>query len=318
MLVGQIREHFQPKKGDILLDATLGMGGHAKMFLDASPDTRVIGIEADAKALESAKELLAEYGDRVRYILGTYARLEDLLQEVGIASVTHVLFDLGIGSHQLEDSSRGFSFAGGEGLSMRFGSFENLPPSSLDAVKALERRIGYPPDVEDLISHLSQRDLAFLIRTYGEERYASRIARGIQEAGATSAKELTEAIARVVPSVYRKGKIHPATRTFQALRLAVNRELESLEAALPQALKMLAPDGLLAVISFHSLEDRIVKQYFRREARDCICPPTQIECICGHKAQLTLLTKKPIRPKEEEIMDNPRARSAKLRIARKL
>lgn len=213
----------------------------------------------------------------------------------------HILFDLGVGSHQLGDQARAFSFASSGPLTMAYGELTHLPPAKLAAITALEKHLGYLPDVSDLLAGLTQSDLSDLIQLYGEERYANRIARAMKrQLPLGSAKQLAHVIADALPHSYERGRLHPATRTFQALRLAVNRELEALEAALPQAVTMLRPAGILAVISFHSLEDRIIKQFFR-----------------GHK-ELEIITKKPQRASEVELRQNPRARSAKLRAARKI
>lgn len=299
VLVDEILTHFAPHAGDSLLDATVGQGGHARAYLNAGEDTRVTGIDADAAALEIAKQELAEFGSRVQLIHGTYANLAML---VGTNRFTHILFDLGVGSHQLADDARSFSFRSSGPLTMRYGHAQGLPPSDVPGVAWLERKLTSPPDVLELIRRLPEAELANLIWQYGQERLSRRIARAIsQNAHAiTSAQELAYVIAGAVPTTYERGRIHPATRTFQALRMAVNRELESLRMALPQAVTALVLGGKLAVISFHSLEDRLVKQYFKSDKR------------------LAILTKKPMRAGQEERRHNPRARSAKLRIAEKL
>jgi len=217
-------------------------------------------------------------------------------------SPDHILFDLGLGSHQLSDASRAFSFASPASLKVAYGELNSLPPARLQSLNALERHLGYPPDVADILSGLTAADLAELIRFYGEERYAQRVAQALKASlPIPDGRRLAQTVADALPSGYEHGRIHPATRTFQALRLAVNRELEVLEIALPQALELLKPGGVVAVISFHSLEDRIVKQFFR-----------------AHKAELEILTKKPVRAGESEVKKNPRSRSAKLRAAKKL
>lgn len=296
VLVDEILQAFTPKPGDSLLDGTIGHGGHAKAYLEAAADTHVVGIDADPHAILVAKEELAPYKSRVQLLTGTFAQLKQL---VGDKQFTHILIDLGIGSHQLADTDRGFSFQG-KGLSMRYGGGEGLPSSDLAGVAWLEKQLGHPPDVSELIVKLPQNDLADLIRTYGEERFSYRIARAIKKVAATvtDSAELAEVITAAVPRSYEGGRIHPATRTFQALRLAVNREIESLRVALPQAVQVLVPGGLLAVISFHSLEDRVVKHFLR------------------HNNELSLVTKKPIQASERERAKNPRSRSAKLRIAK--
>lgn len=296
-----------PGPDSILLDVTVGHGGHAQAFLEATGGTgRVWGLDADAAALTVAREKLRAYQGRVELREGNFVHLKDSMSGGGILQqeFTHVLFDLGIGSHQLADPQRGFSFQEGTKLSMRYGDLHDLPPAQLTALNALERHIGVYPDVADLLRGLSAKDLADVIYHYGEERYSRRIAAALKAAvmhrPIVSAQELGTIVAAAVPASYERGRIHPATRTFQALRLAVNRELEAVTVALPQAVEVLTPGGYLAVISFHSLEDRIVKQFLR-----------------AAKPTLTVLTKKPLRASSAEIAHNPRARSAKLRAGRK-
>jgi 16S rRNA (cytosine1402-N4)-methyltransferase len=227
----------------------------------------------------------------------SYDSLTERLREIGWNGVDGILLDLGLSSMQLDTPERGFSFQQDAPLDMRFD------PAS-------------PTTAADLVNNLPQDELADLIYRNGEERASRRIARAIVKARPLqTTRQLAAVIETVLP---RKGRIHPATQTFQALRIAVNRELERVENVLPQAVAILKPGGRLAIISFHSLEDRIVKEYFRRESRDCICPPRQPVCTCGHKATLKEITRKPITPGEAEIAANPRARSAKLRIAEKL
>lgn len=311
VLVQEVLSLLNPKPGDTLLDATLGHGGHAKAFLDAAPDTKVIGIDADSSALEIAKQTLASYGDRVTYIHGNFYELPDTL-------VNTILFDLGIGSHQIADETRGFSFTSSGALSMRYGDHASLPDSYLPSINDLTQKLQRYPDVEDIVHYLSPIALAELVRVYGEEKYAGVVGNAI--AGGrpyANAKKLADALQKALPAFYEKGRIHPATRTFQALRLAVNRELEVLEATLPKAVHALVPGGRIAVISFHSLEDRIVKRYFRAEAQGCICPLQQVVCVCSHEPMLEILTKRPVTATEEEQQTNPRSRSAKIRASRK-
>jgi 16S rRNA (cytosine1402-N4)-methyltransferase len=305
VLVDEIITLFAPKNGDRLLDATLGLGGHARAYLAAGGNTvSVVGLDADAKALRQAQAELKEFGHRVTFLNANFAHLNDALKGGGIVAkpplFTHILFDLGLGSHQLSDMVRGFSFKSRGPLSMQYGRLVNLPPAEVAALNYLTKYLADYPDAADLIRELTLTDLAEVIRYYGEERYAGRIARALKETrGEGTAGEIAQAIANAVPAGYEHGRLHPATRTFQALRLAVNRELEALTQALPQAALLLTPGGVMAVISFHSLEDRIVKKFFRT-------------------SQLTTLTAKPIRPGPKEIAANPRARSAKLRAVQKM
>lgn len=280
------------------VDCTVGLGGHSSAILEASaPDGRLLGLDADARSLELARQRLAVFGERAILVHANFRDLERVARDRGVDAAQGIVMDLGLSSWQLADSARGFSFHDEGGLDMRFDPSE--------AVSAA-----------DVVNTMSEDDLAALIWRYGEEPKARPIVRAIVRARPiATAGQLAEVIARAVG---RRGRIHPATRTFQALRIAVNRELESLEAALPQAVRLLAPGGRLAVISFHSLEDRIVKTFFRNESRDCICPPGIPQCVCGHRASLRIVTKKPIAPGPREISANPRARSAKLRIAERL
>lgn len=313
VLLKEVVSLLEPKPGDTLLDGTLGHGGHARAFLEAAgDDSKVIGIDADEQALKEAKENLKEFGDRVTYIRGNF-------YDVPETRVTKELFDLGIGSHQIADEARGFSFSAEGELDMQYGPHADLPDSSISSLNDFARKIGHYPNAHELVNGLAPLALSDLIRIYGEERYAGVIANAIVAARPIEgAKKLAQIIADAVPKTYEHGRIHPATRTFQALRIAVNRELEVLEAALPKAVEVLEEGGVLAVISFHSLEDRIVKNYFREQAKSCVCPPEQIVCTCNHPPSLLILTKKPIVAGDEEIAKNPRARSAKLRGARRI
>lgn len=322
VLVAEVLELFKAKSGDTLLDATLGHGGHARAYLTAtSPDGQVVGIDTDENALVAAQEALKPFGHRLIAKSGHFAYLKDSVTGGGIVDkqkssfkqppehvpwsrsdctgFTHILFDLGIGSHQLADIERGFSFASDKSLSMRFGTIDRLPPSQLESLNALEGRLNGLPDVQDILERLSISEIAEILEVFGEERFRGRIGKALKERPyPVTGVELAERVSAAVPTFYRRGRLHPATRTFQALRLAVNRELESLTVALPQAYELLAPGGILAVISFHSLEDRIVKHTFRRLARD---------------ANAHILTKKPRSATEIERQENPRSRSAKLR-----
>ena len=285
------------RPGGVYIDGTVGGGGHAEAILESSaPDGRLLGLDRDPGALEAAGERLARFGGRAVLRHGSFARLAALAE--GFAPVDGVLLDLGLSSLQLADPARGFAFSQEGPLDMRF---DPTAPG---------------PTAADLVNGLPVKELAALLYRYGEERQAGRIAEAIVAARPLeTTRQLAEVIERAVG---RRGRIHPATRTFQALRIAVNKELEALEAALPQAVDLLRPGGRLVVISFHSLEDRIVKRFLRRESRDCICPPETPVCTCGHTAQLRLLTRKPVRPDPEEVERNPRARSARLRAAERI
>jgi 16S rRNA (cytosine1402-N4)-methyltransferase len=263
-------------------------------------------MDLDPQALALARQRLAEFGSRVTLVQASYTTLLEQIHQLEWENVQGIVIDLGVSSMQLDTPERGFSFQAEGPLDMRFD-----PTQPLTAA--------------DVVNEWSERDLADLIWRYGEERQSRKIARAIvQGRPLHTTRELAEVIARVAhgptggAARRTTGRIHPATRTFQALRIAVNEELHSLETVLPQAIAALAPGGRLAVISFHSLEDRIVKQYFRRESRDCICPPEQPMCTCGHIATLTEVNRHPVEATAEEVGANPRARSARLRVAEKV
>ena len=287
------------------MDGTLGAGGHAWGMLEASqPDGRLLGLDVDPQALELARQKLSLFGERAVLVQASYRTISEQLARLGWSSVDGILLDLGLSSMQLDTPERGFSFLADAPLDMRFDPRNPITAASL-------------------VNELPERDLADLLFRYGEERNARKVARAIVKARPLhTTRQLAEVTARVTSG--GASGIHPATRTFQALRIAVNQELEALEAVLPQALAALAlptpgkPGGRLAVIAFHSLEDRLVKQFMRREGRDCLCPPRQPVCTCGHTASLRELTRQPIRPQEEEIQQNPRSRSARLRVAERL
>lgn len=281
------------------MDGTVGAGGHSWGILQASsPDGQLLGMDVDPQALELAGKKLAEFSGRWHLVQASYVTLRERLEELKWEKVDGVLLDLGLSSIQLDTASRGFSFQVEAPLDMRFD-----PEGEVSAA--------------DLVNQLGEAELADLLYRFGEERRARQVARAI-----VAARPITTTIqlARVVARTTRGGKrgIHPATRTFQALRIAVNGELEALEQVLPLTPEVLLPGGRLAVISFHSLEDRIVKQFMRSESRNCICPPGQPDCTCDHRASLRVLTAKPIRPQEEEVENNPRSRSARLRVAERI
>ncbi len=257
----------------------------------------MLGLDLDPQALEIASQRLSAFESRLTLRQASYTTLRHQLSTLGWDAVDGIVIDLGVSSMQIDTPERGFSFLADGPLDMRFSPDQ-------------------PTSAADLVNNLPEAELADLIYRYGEEHASRRIARAITQARPLhTTAELADVIVRA--SGGRRGRIHPATRTFQALRIAVNGELQSLEEFLPQAVQALRPGGRLAVISFHSLEDRIVKQYFRQESRDCICPPDQPVCTCGHKASLIEVTRHPIEATDEEASSNPRARSAKLRIAEK-
>jgi 16S rRNA (cytosine1402-N4)-methyltransferase len=292
------------RSGGRYVDGTLGEGGYAESLLESSaPDGLVLGLDWDAVAIERSGARLARYGDRIRLVHASYAQLRAVLEREGWERVDGIVLDLGISSAQLDDPVRGFSLVREGPLDMR-----------------MDRTL--PRTAADLVNTLGERDLVRLIRDLGEERWARRIAGAIvshrMHAGFSSTLELAELIRRTVPPTADSRRIHPATRTFQALRLAVNQELEGLEQFLATALDVLNEGGRLCIVSFHSLEDRIVKRAFKAWATRCQCPPEVLRCTCARQARARLLTKKVLRPSEEEVARNPRARSARLRAIEKI
>lgn len=307
VLVDEVLASLAVGPGSSVADCTVGGGGHAERLLETtSPDGRLLGIDADRAAIAEAERVLARFGDRVVLRHANFEAIYDTAVESGLAPLDGALFDLGLSSYQLADPSRGFSFAADAPPDMRFDE-----TSGLSALELIERS--------------SERELAGILATFGEERRAGRIAKAIVAARAegriVTAADLADVVARAAPARpggADAGRIHPATRTFQALRVAVNREVEVLTAGLAGALAALAPHGRMAVISYHSIEDRIVKRFIARESRDCIEEPLPPVCTCGHRAQLRAVTKGVITPGHEEVRRNRRARSAKLRVAEKL
>jgi len=304
VLYQDIIHALQPRSEGKYVDGTVGAGGHAIGILEASsPKGQLLGLDVDPQAVEIARERLAPFGGRAAIVQASYTTLTEQLAKQGWAAVDGIVLDLGMSSMQLDNPERGFSFREDAPLDMRFD------PTQSDS-----------PNAAVLVNSLPEGELADLIYRYGEERHSRQVARAIVNARPI---HTTGQLAKVIASAVRgrdqrRAAIHPATRTFQALRIAVNSELEAIAAVLPQAVQALAPDGRLAVIAFHSLEDRIVKEYFHRESRDCVCPPYQPVCACGHKASIREITRKPIRSSVEESQVNPRARSARLRVAEKI
>ena len=297
VLLEEVVSQLQVRPGGCYVDATVGQGGHARVILERSaPTGRLLGLDRDPDAVASARRALEGFGERARIMHNTFADLGSTASSAGFAQVDGILFDLGYSSAQLETSGRGFSFQRDEPLDMRFD--------------------GQGTTAADLLNELSERELADLIYRYGEEPESRHIAKLIV---ANRPLRTTFELASLIEGAARgRGKIHPATRTFQALRIAVNDELSALETALPQATGLLKPGGRMAVISFHSLEDRLVKTYFRRESTGCHCPPRLPVCHCGHVAALRLVHDKAITPSAAEVRGNSRARSAKLRVAERL
>ncbi len=291
--------------GAVFIDATLGFGGHAERLLELSgPTGQLLGLDRDPVALKAAGERLAPYGDRVRIVHRRFSEIDDAAREAGLPAASGILFDLGVSSPQLDLDERGFSFQGQAPLDMR------MDPGASG------------PTAADLVNELSEAELTRVFRNLGEERWASRVAafvvRARRKEPVRTADQLVRLIKEAIPAAARRHGPHPARRVFQALRIAVNRELEELEAALRKAPDLLEAGGRVIAISYHSLEDRIVKNEFRNAEKGCRCPPGLPECRCGGHPTLKVLTSKPVLPEPEEVAGNPRARSAKLRAAERL
>lgn len=287
-----------PRDGGVYVDATVGGGGHAERILAVGKNVRLVGLDRDAEAIQEARKRLKQFGSRARLIQSNFAELQSL----DLGELDGVLFDLGVSGHQFDTAERGFSFAREGPLDMR-----------------LDRSQGRT--AADIVAEASEKELETILREYGDEKQARRVAAEIVNERRARPIRTTKHLAEVVERVVRRSprdKIAPATRSFMALRIAVNNELENVKAGLKAALERLKPGGRLAVISFHSGEDRIVKSFMQRESRDCLCPPEVIHCQCGHRRSLAVLTRKPVTPTAEEVRRNPRARSAKLRVAEKL
>ena len=281
--------------GGIVVDATLGRAGHARALLDALPHAEIIGVDRDPDALAASEADLAAYGGRARFVRGDFKDLAATLERLGVSTVRGVLFDLGVSSPQLDQAHRGFSFRNDGPLDMR------MDPAQ-------------PRSAEDVVNSYPESELSRVIFRYGEERFARRIAKAIVASRPVSGtKALAEIVKQAIPAATRRTGGHPARRTFQAIRIEVNAELEALEMGLADAIDHSEPGGRVVAISYHSLEDRIVKKFFADQARGCVCPPDFPVCVCGRKERVRVLTKRPVRPNAEEIAANPRAEAAKLR-----
>ncbi len=297
VLIPETLKALAVQPGGRYIDCTLGGAGHATAILEhASPGGQLLGIDADPAAIETARERLASFSDAVLLVNDNFANLQSICIKYDFFPVHGILFDLGLSSLQL-NGSRGFSFQHDDPLDMRFDPNQKTTAANI-------------------VNTSPEEKLASIIYTYGEEVHSRRIAREIVKARPVeTTRQLSQLIEKAIG---RRGRIHPATKTFQALRIAVNHELEHLESALRQAVELLGYEGRLVVISYHSLEDRIVKQFLQKEARGCICPPGTPACICGHTPSLRLINKKVITPSATEIGNNPRSRSAKLRAAERI
>jgi len=304
VLLREAVDYLNPKVGKVYVDGTVGGGGHAgKILQRSSPDGVVIGIDKDPHVLGLARKLLHSFSTRAHLIQGNFSELPSILSMLNVPHVDGIILDLGLSSYQLEDSQRGFSFQNDGPLDMR------MDPNTTSTAA-------------NLVNRLSEKDLAKMIRQYGEEKWARKIAAAIVTARnqnpISTTGQLAEIVAGCIPRAKYAKKIHPATQTFQALRIAVNHELEDLESFLKIALDLLVRGGRLVIISFHSLEDRLVKQRFRYWGRECRCPKNVPVCSCEGKPLVRILTKRPIRPTEQEVLFNPRARSARMRVVEKV
>jgi 16S rRNA (cytosine1402-N4)-methyltransferase len=303
VLLEETMKLLAPERGGLFVDCTVGLGGHSEAILKFSLDTRVIGMDLDPAALAYSRQRLAPFGDRFRAFQANFRAIDAVLQQAGERDPNGVLADLGVSSMQFDSPERGFSFRFDAPLDMR------MDPGAGDTAA-------------DLLQQLPESEIARIIFEYGEERHSRRIARRIverREQGKpiTTTTELADLV-RHAAGGHKRQQIHPATRTFQALRIAVNHELEGLGEFVESAVDLLIPDGRFAGISFHSLEDRILKRELRKLSGHCECPPRMPVCSCGARKVVEVLTKRPVAPGDREIDENPRARSAKLRACRKL
>jgi len=304
VMVAEVLQYLAPRPGGVYVDGTLGGGGHTELILEASgPDGVVYGIDRDPAALAAAEKRLKRFGGRFRPLQGSYGDLALLLAVQGVSAIDGLVLDLGVSSPQLDHAERGFSFRAEGPLDMR------MDPTQGETAA-------------ELVNRLSERELERVIKEFGEERWARKIAQRIvtarQEQPLATTLQLAELVERTIPRKFQEDRIHPATRTFQALRILVNGELEQVEQGLQAGIGLLRPGGRLVVISFHSLEDRIVKQRLRDAATGCRCPRQLPQCVCGHKPLLRVLTGRPVMAGDVELAENARSRSAKLRAAERL
>jgi 16S rRNA (cytosine1402-N4)-methyltransferase len=304
VLSKEVITYLQCPRGGTFVDATVGEGGHTQEILRASPQNKVIGIDWDQEIIERAKKRLAQYAERVTLIHDDFVHLPQILRDLVIKRVDGLLFDLGISSFHFQKEERGFGFHRDGSLDMR-----------MDTQKKLT--------AYNIVNHFPLEEIAKILRRYGEERWAKKIAKAIGEqrkrGHISGTGALAEIISRAIPKQHHPRRIHPATKSFLALRIAVNDELKKLKEVLNDAPLLLTEGGRIGVIAFHSLEDRIVKEAFKRMGSTCVCPPTLPRCICGGSNQvLQIITRRPLTPRAEEIRNNPRARSAKLRVAERV
>lgn len=305
VLLKEVLEYLKPKSEGHYLDGTLGLGGHAKAILTKAPNSRICGLDRDLQALDIARENLREYGSRVHYFQMPFGEFPNALRQLGWQGIDGAILDLGVSSLQLDDNSRGFSFSGDGPLDMRMDTNSGSKSAW------------------HLVNQGNFKELRDIIALYGEEPQAAKIAKAIIDNRQKESIDTTSQLASIVINAYppawrRKARRNPATRTFQALRMAVNDEVGQLKVFLEHIMDWLSPGASLVIISFHSLEDRLVKQSFINWSKDCICAPHIAICDCGHKAEVKILTKKPLMASPSEIDCNPRASSAKLRALEKI
>jgi len=304
VMVKEVIDYLNCLPGKTYVDGTLGGGGHAQAILEAiSPDGCLIGIDRDPDAIAYARKSLHRFRPNVQIFHDDFTHLPQILSRLHTTGVDGILLDLGLSLYQLEGSARGFSFMRDEPLDMRMNPEQGHTAAAI-------------------VNRFSGKDLADLIARYGEEPWAARISKSIvvarRQQTIQSSLQLAEIVRKAIPARHRRGRIHPATRTFQAIRIAVNHELEALEEFLDEVVNLLNPEARLCILSFHSLEDRIVKERFKALARGCTCPPDFPKCVCGKTPQVSILTKRPVRPGPSEVQANPMARSAKLRAVERL
>ena len=298
----EVFENLNLERDSLIVDGTLGDGGHTELLLKNTTNVRVLGIDRDMRAIERAEKRLASFRSRITLVHGNFSDIKIILKKANLMNVGGLILDLGVSSPQLDSPNRGFSFMRNGPLDMRMDSSQKITAA-------------------DLLVELSDEKLVSIIKEYGEERFSKRIVRAIRQAQTKSSIKTTLQLSNIISTAVhasRQYKIHPATRTFQALRIAVNGELEHIKKALVESVDMLQESARIIVISFHSLEDRIVKNFFKNEEKDCVCPPKFPICSCGKKQRLKIITRKPIIPTAEEVTRNARASSAKLRVGERV
>lgn len=303
VLLNEIIKNLNIKEDGIYVDGTLGGAGHSKEIAKKLKTGKLIGIDQDVNALKKSEEVLSPYKDNVILVHNNYENIDVVLKVLNIPKVDGILLDIGVSSHQLDEESRGFSYHNDAPLDMRMDKSNTI-------------------SAWDIVNNYSQKELEQIIFDYGEDRWAKRIAEFIvmerEEKSIDTTLELVSAIKKAIPKAVRMEGNHPAKKTFQAIRIEVNRELEVLKNSIEKMVDLLNPGGRLLIITFHSLEDRIVKEHFRELYKDCICPPEIPQCVCEKRREIKIITRKPIIPSDKEISDNPRSRSSKLRIAEKI